>query len=305
MRLVPGTDALPGPPDAAAIAIGNFDGVHLGHRALIARARAAGGTTCVLTFDPHPARLLAPAQAPPMITTLARKVELLAEAGVELTVVEPFTPALLATGAERFVEELLVRRLHARTVVVGWDFTYGHKRGGNVTTLAAAGRQQGFAVEIIEAVQLDGGPVSSTRIRRAIRNGEVALAARLLGRPFDVDGEVVHGQGRGRTIGVPTANVASAGELLPAAGVYAVRVRAGDRWHDGVANLGVKPTLTAGQSLTLEAHLFDTSGDLYGQTVRVAFIDRLRDERRFPSVEDLVTQIQADMAAARKVLAHE
>jgi riboflavin kinase/FMN adenylyltransferase len=303
MRLVLGTDALESPPPAASVAIGNFDGVHLGHRALIAEAARTGGTTCVLTFDPHPARLLAPEHAPLMITTQERKLELLGEAGVEISVIEPFTPALLATPAERFVEDLLVRRLGVKTVVVGWDFTYGHKRSGNVKTLAAAGATHGFAVVAVDPVNEGGIPVSSTRIRRAILGGEVAQAAQLLGRSFDVDGQVVHGQGRGRTIGVPTANVATRSELLPGSGVYAVRVRVGDRWHDGVANLGVKPTFAGTTGLTLEAHLFEYAGDLYGQTVRVAFVDRLREERRFPSVEALLSQIQADMAAARKVLA--
>jgi riboflavin kinase/FMN adenylyltransferase len=195
-----------------------------------------------------------------------------------------------------------VHELGVRAVVVGFDFTYGARRKGTGDSLRAAGEHHGFEVHVLRAVELDGAPVSSTRVRAAIRSGDVDTAQRLLGRPFDVDGEVVHGAGRGGKIGVPTANVATRAELLPPPGVYAVRLHDGSAWHDAVANLGTRPTFDAG-ALALEVHIFDWSGDLYGRRVRVAFAHRLRDEHRFASIDALVTQIRADMHAAREVLA--
>src|SRR6185503_7441 len=236
-------------PRNPVVAIGNFDGVHLGHQRLLEvareRARAIGGETVVLTFDPHPARVLAPGLAPPLLCSAARKRELLAEHGVDVLVVEPFTPALAALSAEEFVERVLLEGIGAHEVVVGYDFTYGRKRRGTVDTLRATGEPRGFAVHIVPQVTVDGLVASSTKIREFLLEGQVAGARLLLGRDFDVDAVVVRGAGRGRTIGVPTANLAwIESDLLPRPGVYAVRVQIHGEpaWHASAANLGTNPT---------------------------------------------------------------
>jgi riboflavin kinase/FMN adenylyltransferase len=310
MEVFSGHQQLPRPLRAPAVAIGNFDGVHLGHQRLmqtaLAEARALGGEAVVLTFDPHPAKVLAPQLAPPLLTTRARKLELVAAQGIDACLLEPFTRELAATTPDAFVERLLVGGLGARHVVVGYDFTYGQKRSGTVETLRAAGARLGFAVTVVPAVAIDGLVASSTKVRELLLEGNVAGARTLLGRPFDVDGPVVAGAGRGRTIGIPTANVAVEGEILPRTGVYAVRVRSlgepGAPARDAIANLGVNPTFVKDGALSLEAHVFDFSGDLYGQRLRVEFVARLRDERRFASVDELVAQIRRDMTAAREAL---
>lgn len=305
MDVFPGHLAMSRPLRQPAVAIGNFDGVHLGHQRLLAAARAAAGPSgesAVLTFEPHPARVLAPRLAPPLLVTPARKLELIAAQGIDACVVEPFTTELAGWSPAWFVEELLVRGLGARHIVVGYDFTYGQKRAGNVDSLRAAGRQHGFEVEVVNAVAVDGLVASSTKVREFVLEGNVAGAAMLLGRPFDVDGKVVRGAGRGRTIGVPTANVVIDGELLPRPGVYAARVApAGqDTWYDAAVNLGTNPTFVQGGALSLEAHLLDFDADLYDSRLRVAFVARLRDERRFTAIDELVAQIRRDIASVRE-----
>jgi len=292
--------------DAPVCAIGNFDGVHVGHQKLIAlaRARAAarGATTAILTFDPHPAKVLAPRLAPPLICTPARKRELLAALGVDLLWLERFDEHTAAQSAESFVTATLVGSLRAREVVVGYDFTYGQGRTGNAATLIEAGRAHGFDVHVLPQVTVDGLVASSTKIRELLLEGNVAGARLLLGRDFDVDGTVVRGAGRGRAIGVPTANVAVENELLPRLGIYATRVSIdGGPWQAAATSLGTNPTFGGGQ-LSLEAHLIDWSGDLYGKRIRVAFVAWLRGEERFASVETLVAQIRADIAKARTAL---
>ena len=293
------------------VAIGNFDGVHVGHRQLLDltrdRARALGGEAGVLTFEPHPAKVLAPALAPPLLCTPARKRELIAEAEMDALVLEPFTPELASLPPETFIADILVARLGAREVVVGYDFTYGRERGGNVTTLAAAGERHGFAVHVVPQVTVHGLVASSTKIREFLHEGNVAGARLLLGRDFDVDGTVVRGAGRGNTIGVPTANIAAEGELLPRRGVYAVRAQVdGGPFIDGAANLGTNPTFTASAGgVSLEVHLLQPVGDLYGRRMRVAFHAWLRAEERFPSVDALVAQIRRDIESARTALANE
>jgi riboflavin kinase/FMN adenylyltransferase len=313
MDVFPGHLAMSRPLRQPAVAIGNFDGVHLGHQRLLAAARAAAGASgesAVLTFEPHPVRVLAPQLAPPLLVTPARKLELIAAQGIDACVVEPFTAELAASSPAWFVEELLVRGLGARHIVVGYDFTYGQKRAGTVDSLRAAGRQHGFDVEVVNAVAVDGLVASSTKVREFVLEGNVAGAAMLLGRPFDVDGKVVRGAGRGRTIGVPTANVVIDGELLPRPGVYAARVQrlgagtgagaADGAWYDAAVNLGTNPTFVAGGALSLEAHLLDFDADLYDSRLRVAFVARLRDERRFTAIDELVAQIRRDIAAVRE-----
>lgn len=310
MEIFEGYRALGRPLVAPAVTIGNFDGVHLGHRALLARADAAarrlGGDAVALTFEPHPAVILAPDRAPPRLTTRARKLELLRARGVDVVIVEPFTRELAALSADDFVRAILVDVLGARHVVVGYDFHYGARRGGTTETLAASGRRHGFEVEVVAPVTVGTEAPSSSAIRRLVAAGEVRHAAELLGRPHDVDGVVVRGAGRGRGIGVPTANLEVEGALLPAPGIYAVwaSLPGGERVM-GAASLGTNPTFGAGAPLTLEVHLLDWDGDLYGQPLRTSFVHRLRGEERYDSVEALVAQIRRDVDQTRAILTAE
>jgi riboflavin kinase/FMN adenylyltransferase len=293
----------------AVVAIGNFDGVHRGHAYIFEQARQRAGDldgeSVVLTFDPHPAKVLAPSFAPPLITPLGRKLELIAAAGIDATVVEPFDRAFAAHSAEEFVTAVLVEGLGVRHVVVGYDFTFGHKRSGTVQRLAELGAAQNFGVTVVPAVTVDGIVCSSTKVREFVLEGRVDGARLVLGRDFDVEGEVVRGAGRGRTIGVPTANVKCDTELLPKNGVYAgwaERLDDGRRFVAAI-NVGTNPTFGAAYALGVEAHLIDCDEDLYGKRMRVGFRERLRDEERFPSKEALVEQIGRDIAATRARMA--
>lgn len=288
--------------EGAAVCLGNFDGVHLGHRALIDEAKQHG-PAAALTFTPHPGKVLQPDLAPRLITLLPRKLELLEQAGVKWTIAQPFTLDYARTTAPEF-EAVLLEGLKVKAVVVGYDFTYGTKRSGNVKTLEAACARAGARLAVVPAVTVDGVVVSSSKVREYVLEGRVAAAQRLLGRYFDLEGTVVPGAGRGRTIGFPTANIDTQNELRPGAGVYAVRVHVRgkqERWG-GAANIGVKPTFGGGE-VTIEAHLFDFQGDLYGKKLQVEFIDRLRGEQRFASVSELSGQIARDIEAARSAVA--
>jgi riboflavin kinase/FMN adenylyltransferase len=304
MQTARGHQALAAPPRQAVVAIGNFDGVHVGHQRIfqlcVDKARAAGGSACVLTFDPHPAKVLAPEVAPPLITTPARKLELIAACGIDVCILEPFDRAFAARSPAEFVDDILVKSLAAREVVVGSDFTYGQKRAGTVDTLRADGR---FGLTVVEKVTVDGLVASSSKIRELVLEGRVEGAAKLLGRPFELSGEVVRGAGRGRQIGIPTANVRTQNELLPRGGVYAGFARTGDERHPCVMNVGTNPTFTKGDALSIEAHLLDFDRDLYGNQLAIEFLVRLRPEARFPSVEALVAQIKNDIDQARVLLA--
>jgi riboflavin kinase/FMN adenylyltransferase len=295
-----------------AVAIGNMDGVHLGHQRLLARARegarARGAPAAVLTFEPHPVRVLRPQLAPPLVTSLPRKLELLAGCGVDAAVVQPFDLAYAATPAAEFVARDLAGRLACAEVVVGYDFTAGKERA-RVESLRPHFARAGILLHVVEPVTADGLVVSSTKVREFLLEGNVGAAALLLTRPYDLDGVVARGAGRGRGLGFATANV-STSALLPANGVYVVTAAVGGGGpgrgavHGGVCNVGVKPTLETDAGVVLEVHLFAFDGrDLYGEPVRVAFLERLRDERRFPSVDALRAQIAADVARARDVLA--
>ncbi|MBX7113513.1 MAG: riboflavin biosynthesis protein RibF [Myxococcaceae bacterium] len=285
----------------AALCLGNFDGVHLGHQALIGRAKALG-RPAAMSFDPHPGKVLSPALAPKLIASQARKVELLAEHGVEALLLLPFTLPFAATSPAQF-EAMLFDALGIKAAVVGEDFTYGSRRAGTVATLKTAAEQRGGSVEVVPFVTVDGVVVSSTKVREYILEGRVDAAWALLGRPFDLDGVVVKGQGRGRTIGFPTANIDTVNELKPAPGVYAVqaRVQGETGWRGGAANIGVKPTFGGG-AVTIEAHLFEGL-DLYGKGLRVRFLERLRGEQRFGSAAELAAQIARDVETAKTIVA--
>lgn len=292
----------------SVVVIGNFDGVHRGHQAVLHQARTladARSLRCVvLTFDPHPAEVLGRG-SPPRLTTLATRLELLGAHGATEVAVEPFSMELAAWSPEQFARDLLAARLGARAVVVGQNFRFGHKRAGNFEALREFGFGLGFEAVAAEVDGDEDGPFSSTRVRDAIAAGEVERAARVLGRPHALRGKVEHGDARGRTLGFPTANLGGAGEMLPAYGVYAVRARiagAADRAahaaRGGVMNLGVRPTVD-GMSLRVEVHLFDFDGDLYGQEMQVDLVSRIREERRFAGIDELKSQITRDAQAAR------
>ncbi|HJZ86807.1 MAG TPA: bifunctional riboflavin kinase/FAD synthetase [Polyangia bacterium] len=311
METVPGHHALAAPPREAVVAIGNFDGVHVGHqhifRLVAAQARARRGTACVLTFEPHPARVLAPELAPPLIVPLSRKLELIAACGIDLCVVEPFDLAFAARPPDAFVDEILARALSAREVVVGQDFTYGRGRAGTVETLRAAGPTHGFALTAVDKVTVGGLVASSSKVRELVLEGKVDGAARLLGRPFELCGPAIRGAGRGRTIGVPTANLQTEYELLPRQGVYAGWVRLPDARgrHGAAINIGFNPTFSQNDALSVEAHILDWNGDLYGQRITIEFAARLRGEERFPNAQALVAQIERDIEKTRVILARQ
>jgi riboflavin kinase/FMN adenylyltransferase len=286
-----------------ALALGNFDGVHLGHQALF-RLASALASPAALTFEPHPGKVLQPQLAPKLITTPARKLELFSACQLAAALVVPFTPAYAATSAESF-EASLLDGLQVAHLIVGRDFTYGARRAGTVDTLRRAALARSAHLHVVPPVTVEGVVASSSRIREYLLEGRVAAARALLGRPFDLDGTVVRGDGRGRTLGWPTANVDSDAEIIPGSGVYAVRVRLATSpaavWRGGAANVGSKPTF-GGTEVTLEVHILDWSGDLYGQQVRVEFLERLRPEQRFGSVPELAAQIRRDVEAARAVV---
>jgi riboflavin kinase / FMN adenylyltransferase len=291
---------------------GNHDGVHLGHRALLAAAREAAEASAdslavlALTFDPHPLHLTAPERAPALLTSLPRRVELLRAAGADRVVVQQFDRHFSSLSPSQFVQEILVDRLRARVMVVGNDFRFGAQRAGDVAMLSELAAPHGITVKTVAAVTLDGAPVSSSRVRALLMQGEVEHAARLLTRVHELERRVLHGHQRGRTIGFPTANLELSGLLAPADGVYAVSVRVLDgelSQHRllGVANLGVRPTVSGGRSM--EVHVLDFAGDLYDRTLRIGFVARLRGEQKFAGLDALKAQIARDVEAARNALA--
>lgn len=288
---------------------GNHDGVHLGHRALVraARERAArdGLETLAMFFDPHPTAVLSPERAPVLLTTPSRRVDILRSAGADDVLVLPFTPEFASLSPRAFVEEVLIRRCAAKAVVVGPDFQFGHKRAGTIDTLRELGAEYGYDVIVVPPVMFEGAPSSSTRIRKGLAEGDVRAAAGMLTRVHDVDGVVVEGDRRGRTIGFPTANLRIEAGAVPADGVYAVVARRLDEPGGprllGVANLGARPTFDRDRSF--EVHLFDFDASIYGERLRVGFVERLRGVEKFPSLDALVARIHLDCDAARVALA--
>ena len=276
------------------VAVGTFDGVHLGHRRVIA------GSDTVLTFEPHPVAVVAPHAAPKLLTTLERKARLIASEGVEELVVIPFDHDFAAQSAEAFIDEILVGRLGAERVAVGENFRFGHRAQGDTALLRGDGR---FEVAIEPLLEIDGEVVSSSHIRGLVLGGAVEYADRLLGAPFAVAGEVVHGDKRGRELGFPTANlIPPNGYIAPGHGVYACRVTAdGDAPVPAAVNVGVRPQFESGRGELIEAYLVDWEGDLYGRRIEVEFLKRLRGERRFSSVEALVEQMAADVEDVQRL----
>lgn len=306
MQRLDGGSAIPPHLAGGIVALGNFDGFHLGHQAVvgeaIARAKAEGRPALVATFDPHPVRHFRPDTPPFRLTTLDQRERLFAAAGADGMIVFHFDGVLAGLSAEAFVVERLVRSLHIGGVVTGADFTFGQGKRGNVEVLRALGQAHGFSTDTVGPVTLNGQTVSSTAIRTHLRAGDMQAAARLLTRPFAIQGVVQHGDKVGRTIGYPTANLDMGNYLRPAYGIYAVTGRLDDgRVLPGAANLGVRPQFQPPKEL-LEPYFFDFSGDLYGRTIEVALIEHLRPEAKFDGLDALVRQMDADCARAREVL---
>jgi len=306
MERISSDGGMPAHLRGAVIALGNFDGFHAGHQAVagaaIAWARREGRPAIIATFDPHPVRLFVPDAPPFRLTTLDQRERLFAAAGADAMLVFHFTRALASRSAEGFVH-MLVEQFGARAVVTGEDFTFGRGRAGTVALLGELGRPLGLdALAVAPVTDASGAVISSTRIRDALVAGDCATATRLLTRPFAIAGTVIHGDKRGREIGLPTANMEMGPYLRPAYGVYAVRARLPDgRLVDGAANLGIRPTFDPPKEL-LETYLFDFSGDLYGQTIEIELIERLRGEAKFDTLPALVAQMDADVARARAIL---
>ncbi len=307
MDRITSDEVMPAHLRGAVIALGNFDGFHAGHQAVVAsavaRARREARPAIVATFDPHPVALFVPDAPPFRLTTLDQRERLFSAAGADAMLVFNFTRELAARSAEDFVR-MLVDQLGAAAVVTGEDFTFGRGRTGNIDVLNEIGFPLGLMTQAIAPVIDETGEViSSSRVRDALHAGDCATAARLLTRPFTIEGEIVHGDKRGREIGFPTANMELDRYLRPAYGIYVVRARLRDgRCFDGAANLGIRPTFEPPKEL-LESYLFDFSGDLYGQTVEIELIERLRGEAKFDSLGALVAQMDADVVRARAILA--
>ena len=303
-----GLEALAPSPRGASVTVGTFDGLHVGHRALIAAALRAssehGLTSTVISWDRHPNETLRPERVPPLLCSAERKAELIAAAGVERLVVLRFSAELSRWTPERFVDSVLVGGLAAGWVTVGSDWRFGHRAAGDVGLLRRLGEERGFGVTAAPLVEVEGAPVSSSRVRQVVAEGDIETAARLLGRPFDVEGVVVHGDGRGASLGYPTANLAVAPALLrPARGIYAGEAyTAAGRWPAAIS-VGTNPTFRSEESPPerVEAFLLDFDGDLYEVPLRLAFRRRLRDERTFDSVDELVAQIARDVEETRSL----
>ena len=310
MRIYRHYDALPADARGAAVAIGNFDGVHPGHQTVIHEAGLIAGDMCrpwtVLTFEPHPRAFFTPGSEPFRLTPFRSKAQRIAELGADLLIVQRFDKAFSSLPAEDFVNTVLVDGLGAGHVVSGYDFVFGHKRGGNCELLLAMGAKKGFGFTAVNAqTDSSGEAYSSTRVRERLGDADPRGAAAILGRDFEIEGRVARGEARGKSIGFPTANIPLGAYLRPALGVYAVRAAIeqenGEIWLDGVANIGVRPTF-GGDGVVLEVFLFDFDDDLYGKRLRVRLVEFLRPEKKFDGVDDLKAQIAQDSAKAQKIL---
>lgn len=287
------------------LTIGNFDGVHLGHIALFDKvkeiARKIEGQSAVMTFEPHPIKLMKPGNGPPLITPTRQKLKLIDNSGIDVIFSIPFTREFAAISARDFVQDILVDKIGINELVVGYDYAFGHRREGNIELLQELGRDLGFGVRVLEPVRVDHTLVSSTSIRNLVLEGDLAEAKRLLGRDYQICGTVVKGKDRGgRLLGFPTANLELIDELTPKVGVYAVEVLIDDQTHNGLANIGYNPTFGKGP-FSVETHILDFSGDLLGKTIKVNFIKRLRDEKTFDTAEELADQISQDVLRTREL----
>jgi len=306
MQVILNLNEIAKPLTNPVLTIGNFDGVHKGHLALFdkvkERAKAIAGQSVVMTFEPHPLKIMRPANGPQLITHTGQKLELIEKAGIDVIVCVSFDREFAAIPARDFVNSILVKKIGIKEIVVGYDYTFGHNREGDINLLREIGNDFGFVVHLVGPIEIDHTLVSSTSIRRLVQEGRLEEARVLLGRDFEVQGTVVKGRNRGgRLLGFPTANLNPHGELLPKTGVYAVKLLIDDAFYDGVTNVGYNPTF-GDTGLTVETHVLDYSGELMGKTIKVHFIKRLRDEKTFKTLEELSGQIAQDIAQAKEVL---
>lgn len=290
------------------ITLGNFDGLHLGHqeliRMIIRRAKETASHSMVVTFRPHPLKILAPEKCPPLISIYEEKIQFFEKLGIDVLVKIPFTLDFSAMEPRDFVKNVLCDLLGAKEIFVGYNYRFGKGRRGNILMLRELGKEFGFLVKEIEQVSLYGEVISSTLIRQLLKDGEVEHAAKLLGRHYALCGIVVKGDGRGKGLGFPTANIASKHAIIPSNGVYAARIFVRDRHYNGIVNIGMRPTFKT-KSLAIEVHIFDFDEDLYGEEITVYFISRIREEKKFQNAEALINQINTDIKAAKDILSQQ
>jgi riboflavin kinase/FMN adenylyltransferase len=307
MRLFHGTDNA----DIArptVLTLGVFDGLHLGHqlimKTVVERAQSIGAVPTVITFEPHPRAVLHPESAPPLLQTFDQKIEALGVLGIEQTIVIHFDRAFAQSRAEEFLRDVVVDRLHTKEVYLGRGFAFGHNREGNIDLLRRVSERLGFFADEVPEVRLRGRRIGSTRIRELLLQGRVNLARRMLGRPYGVEGRVVRGAERGAKLGFPTANLHPQNRVIPQGGVYVTSTLIDHQWRRSVTNIGTRPTFDDGSESSVETHVMDWSGDLYGDVVRVRFLHRLRAEKKFNSVDELKSQIRHDAARAEEYFKH-
>jgi riboflavin kinase/FMN adenylyltransferase len=286
------------------VTLGVFDGLHLGHqlimKTVVDRAKAIGATPTVITFEPHPRAVLHPESAPPLLQTLDQKIEAMGVLGIEQTIVIHFDKAFSEIRAEDFLRDVIVDRLHAKEVYLGRGFFFGHDREGNIELLRGASSRLGFVADEVPEVRLRGKRIGSTRIRELLLDGRVNLARRMLGRPYGVEGPVIRGAARGATLGFATANIQPRNRVIPRAGVYVTATLIDGQWRRSVTNIGIRPTFGDATEPSVETHVMNWSGDLYGNVLRVRFLHRLRDEKKFGSIDELKSQIARDVSRANR-----
>lgn len=291
------------------LTLGVFDGLHLGHQRImqtvVERAKAAEAVATAITFDPHPRAVLYPESAPPMLQTLDQRLANLEVLGIEQTIVIPFTREFAGQPAEGFLSDIIHDRLHAKEVYLGKGFAFGRDRGGNIELLRSMSEKLGFVADEIDEVQLRGLRISSSRIRNLLAEGRVNLARRMLGRPYGVEGVIIRGNRRGHTIGFPTANLKPRNRVIPRYGVYATATLIDGIWRRSITNIGVRPTFESNADPSIESYVFDFDGDLYGAVLRVRFLHRIRDERKFNGIDELKAQIEKDSNRARNYFRHQ
>lgn len=290
------------------LTLGVFDGLHLGHQRImqtvVDRAKLSGAVPTAITFDPHPRAVLHPASAPPLLQTLDQRLANFEVLGIKQAIVIPFTLDFAASEAEAFLENIVRERLHAKEVYLGKGFAFGKDRGGNIGLLREMSSKLGFVADEVDEVQLRGRRVSSSKIRELLAEGSVNLARRMLGRPYGVEGVIIRGNRRGHTIGFPTANLKPHNRVIPRYGVYATATLIDGTWRKSITNIGVRPTFESDADPSIESYIFDFDGDLYGDVLRVRFLHRIRDERKFNGIDELKAQIERDSERARNYFSH-
>ena len=308
MEIIRGTANLKKKFNGPAITIGNFDGIHLGHQKIFRKVKQKAlelaGESVVYTFNPHPLTVLAPQKKVPLITSFSEKMKLIEESGIDVVICEDFTPEYADLSATQFIQDILVDKIGVRTIFVGHDYAFGKGREGNIDTLRKFGRDFNFEVHLVNAIKMDDVPVSSTMIRNLIQDGDAKRVAGFLGRNHSIAGQVGKGKSRGKGLGFPTANLKSVVELFPRPGIYVVYVFYGDNCYQGVANIGFNPTFKD-QALSIEVFILNFDKDIYGDDIKISFVDRLRDEKAFNGPDELVEQIKRDVEMAKEIFKKE